>query len=120
LTSSENNCDNFVFIGSAPINPKSKKYRLQFDIDSIPERDQVKAAEVRFTMINNTILRNEEFIHVIIHDIVQPGVKGISKPILRYNYKQTIIVSICIYTYIIHIYILILYFIYHYMYIIFN
>jgi len=71
------------FIGSTPNNVKSKKYRLQFDIDSIPERDQVKAAEVRFTMIYDTELRNEEFIHVLIHDIVQPGTKGLSKPILR-------------------------------------
>jgi len=83
--SNENNYYNYIFIGSAPINAKSKRYRLQFDIDSIPEREQVKAAEVRFTMIYDTILRNEEFIHVIIHDIVQPGAKGISKPILRYN-----------------------------------
>lgn len=92
--SNEYNYYNYIFIGSAPINAKSKKYRLQFDIDSIPEREQVKAAEVRFTMIYDTIPRNEEFIHVIIHDIVQPGVKGISKPILRYNYKQTIIIIV--------------------------
>jgi len=99
LTSNENNCDNFNFTGSAPVNAKSKKYRLQFDIDSIPERDQVKAAEVRFTMINNTILRSEEFIHVIIHDIVQPGVKGISKPILRYTILQLIANNYCVYVY---------------------
>jgi len=83
LTNNENNYFNYIFIGSAPINSKSKKYRLQFDIDSIPEQDQVKAAEVRLTMLNDTVLRNEEFIHVMIHDIVQPGMKGLSKPILR-------------------------------------
>lgn len=65
------------------MNAKSKRYRLQFDIDSIPERDQIKAAEVRFRMLYDKILHNEEFIHVLIHDIVQPGVKGQSKPILR-------------------------------------
>jgi len=59
------------------------KYRLQFDIDSMPEKHQIKAAEVRFTMKFDQVLRNEEFIHVILHDIVQPGEKGISKPILR-------------------------------------
>ncbi|KAL5236686.1 hypothetical protein ACI65C_004096 [Semiaphis heraclei] len=69
--------------GSAPIKTKSKKYRLQFDIDSIPEREQVKAAEVRFTMKYDQELRNDEFIHVVLHDIVQPGTKGLSKPILR-------------------------------------
>jgi len=92
MTIDINNNNNNIFIGSAPINAKSKRYRLLFDIDSIPEGDQVKAAEVRFTMIYDTILRNEEIIHVIVHDIVQPGVKGISKPILRYNYMRTIII----------------------------
>ncbi|XP_025200960.1 protein decapentaplegic-like [Melanaphis sacchari] len=82
-TMSANTARTYPNKGSAPNNAKSKKYRLQFDIDSIPEQDQVKAAEVRFTMIYDTELRNEEFIHVLIHDIVQPGAKGLSKPILR-------------------------------------
>ncbi|XP_060842743.1 protein decapentaplegic-like [Rhopalosiphum padi] len=82
-TTSANTARTYSNKGSTPNNVKSKKYRLQFDIDSIPERDQVKAAEVRFTMIYDTELRNEEFIHVLIHDIVQPGTKGLSKPILR-------------------------------------
>ncbi|XP_022170419.1 protein decapentaplegic-like [Myzus persicae] len=69
--------------GSAPLKAKAKKYRLQFDIDSIPEREQVKSAEVRFTMKYDQALQNEEFIHVVLHDIIQPGTKGLSKPILR-------------------------------------
>ncbi|CAI6374358.1 unnamed protein product [Macrosiphum euphorbiae] len=92
-TSSANTARTYSHKGSAPINAKSKRYRLQFDIDSIPEREQVKAAEVRFTMVNDTTLRNEEFIHVIIHDIVQPGVKGISKPILRLIDSKSITMS---------------------------
>jgi len=83
LTNNKDYYFNYIFIGLAPTKAKPKKYRLQFDIDSIPERDQVKAAEIRLTMLDGTLLRNEEFIHVIIHDIVQPGTKGISKPILR-------------------------------------
>jgi len=83
MNNEDNNYYNYIFIGSAPNSSKSKKYRLQFDIDSIPEREQFKAAEVRFTMTYDTELRNEEFIHVLIHDIVQPGSKGLSKPILR-------------------------------------
>jgi len=74
---------NFIVIGPAPIKAKAKKYRLQFDINSIPENHQIKAAEVRFPMKYDQALGNEEFIHVILHDIVQPGEKGLSKPILR-------------------------------------
>ncbi|XP_022167435.1 protein decapentaplegic-like [Myzus persicae] len=81
--SSANTARTYTNKGSAPNSAKSKRYRLQFDIDSIPEGDQIKAAEVRFTMIHDTMLHNEEIIHVIVHDIVQPGVKGITKPILR-------------------------------------
>jgi len=81
---------NYIIIGSAPIKAKTKKYRVQFDIDSIPERDQVKAAEVRFTMKYDKVLRNGEIIHVILHDIIQPGSKGLSKPILRLG-RRTII-----------------------------
>lgn len=72
-----------MFAGSVPVNVESKKYRLQFDIDSLPENEQVQAAEVRFTMYYNRKLHDDEFVHVLIHDIVQPGKKGVSKPILR-------------------------------------
>ncbi|KAE9525573.1 hypothetical protein AGLY_014100 [Aphis glycines] len=82
-TTSANTAKTYYNKGSTPLNTKSKKYRLQFDIDFIPEKEQIKAAEVRFTMLNNKVQRNEEFIHVIIHDIIQPGTKGVSKPILR-------------------------------------
>lgn len=70
-------------VGSVPNNPKSRRYRLQFDIDPLPEQERVTAAEIRFTMLYNIILQHEEFIHVLIHDIVFPGTKGLSKPMLR-------------------------------------
>jgi len=76
----------FFCLGSAPNNTKSQKYRLQFDISPLPEREKVKAAEVRFTMFNNTELQDDEFIQILIHDIIRPGRKGQSKPILRYIY----------------------------------
>lgn len=76
-----------MYTGSAPINSKSQKYRLQFQIDLLPEQEQVKAAEIRFTMVDNTLRERDEFIHVLVHDIIKPGVKGLSKPILRYCVK---------------------------------
>ncbi|XP_026818593.1 protein decapentaplegic-like [Rhopalosiphum maidis] len=82
-TTSANTAKTYYNKGSAPLNAKSKKYRLQFDIDFIPEKEQIKAAEVRFTMLYDKVLQNEEFIHVIMHDIIQPGTKGLSKPVLR-------------------------------------
>ncbi|XP_008187346.1 protein decapentaplegic-like [Acyrthosiphon pisum] len=82
-TTSANTARIYSNKGSSPIKAKAKKYRLQFDIDSIPEQHQVKAAEVRFKMKYDQVLRNGEFIHVILHDIVQPGEKGLSKPVLR-------------------------------------
>ncbi|KAL4126763.1 hypothetical protein QTP88_010972 [Uroleucon formosanum] len=44
---------------------QSKKYRLQFNIDSIPKNYQFKAAELRFPIKNDQVLRNEEFVHTI-------------------------------------------------------
>uniref|UniRef100_A0A2S2N9B1 Protein decapentaplegic n=2 Tax=Schizaphis graminum TaxID=13262 RepID=A0A2S2N9B1_SCHGA len=92
-TTSANTARAYANKGSAPINAKSKKYRLQFDIDSLPEGDQVKAAEVRFTMKYDQVLRNEESIHVIIHDIIKPGTKGLSKPVLRVIESKSINMS---------------------------
>ncbi|XP_025192833.1 protein decapentaplegic-like [Melanaphis sacchari] len=81
-TTSANTAKTYYNKGS-PINSKSKRYRLQFDIDSIPEKEQFKAAEVRFSMLYDNVTQNEEFIHVVIQDIIQPGIKGVSKPVLR-------------------------------------
>ncbi|CAI6356673.1 unnamed protein product [Macrosiphum euphorbiae] len=92
-TTSANTARIYSNKGSAPIKAKAKKYRLQFDIDSIPKQHLVKAAEVRFTMKYDQVLRNGEFIHVILHDIVQPGEKGLSKPILKIMDSKSINMS---------------------------
>ncbi|XP_022180489.1 protein decapentaplegic-like [Myzus persicae] len=92
-TSAQKMTTHFPLSGPAPIKAKSKKYRLQFDIDSIPKQYRVKAAEVHFTMKYDQILRNGEIIHVVLHDIVKPGVKGLSKPILRIVGSKSINVS---------------------------
>lgn len=65
------------------MNLKSQRYRLQFDVNNLPELERVKAAEVRITMTFSTELKNEEFVQILLHDIVKPGAKGLSKPILR-------------------------------------
>ncbi|CAH1731474.1 unnamed protein product [Aphis gossypii] len=93
-TTSANTARAYYNKRSAPTNAKSKKYRLEFDIDSLPEQDQIKAAEVRFTMKYDEVLRNEETIYIVIHDIIQPGKKGLSKPILRIIDSKSINMSI--------------------------
>ncbi|XP_050524258.1 protein decapentaplegic-like [Daktulosphaira vitifoliae] len=80
-TTSANTARTYIDKGSMPSNPKSQKYRLQFDIKPLPENELVKAAELRLNIVDNYL--NYNYIHVLIHDIIQPGVKGQSKPILR-------------------------------------
>ncbi|VVC32742.1 Transforming growth factor-beta, C-terminal,Cystine-knot cytokine,TGF-beta [Cinara cedri] len=82
-TKSANTARTYTNTGSPPINSKSQRYRLQFDIQPLPEREQVTAAEVRITMFYKARLEDDEFIHVLVHDIIEPGIKGFSKPILR-------------------------------------
>lgn len=65
------------------MNSKSQRYRLQFDVDPLPERERVKAAEVRFKIIFDKKLQNDEIVHILIHDIIKPGTIGQSEPILR-------------------------------------
>lgn len=73
----------YFFIGLPSNNSKSQRYRLQFDIKPFSAKEQVAAAEVRITMLYNTRLKTDEMIRVLMHDIVKPGKKGFSKPILR-------------------------------------
>lgn len=65
---SENNYCNHVFIGSAP--------------DSILGRDRGKAANDCFSILCNTVPFNEEYIHLVIHDIVHAASKYLSISIL--------------------------------------
>ncbi|XP_050424178.1 protein decapentaplegic-like [Adelges cooleyi] len=80
-TKSANTARTFVDKGSTPLNAKSQKYRLQFDIKPLPNNELVKAAEVRLSYIDTYL--TYDYVHILIHDIVQPGIKGQSKPILR-------------------------------------
>lgn len=52
-------------------------------MDSFSEPEKLEAAVIRFTMLNITDLEGTEQVQIQIYDIVQPGVKGRSKPILR-------------------------------------
>lgn len=79
----------YFCIGSPSTNPRSQRYRLQFDVKPLPEIERIVVAEVRFVMSYNAPLQHDESIKVIVHDIVKPGQKGITKPILRYLLGNT-------------------------------
>lgn len=78
---------------------KSNKFRLSFDLTSIPTQEKLQAAQLTLTRVS---LSDEEHHHqalqnsnnnkrdikpritrIMVHDIVRPGVKGQKKPMLR-------------------------------------
>lgn len=68
---------------SEPKNPKCRKYRLQFAVDPLPEGEWLTAAELRLTPSRDLPVGHPGRVQVLVHDIVQPGVRGVSKPVLR-------------------------------------
>lgn len=62
----------------------ANKFRLHFDVSSLPDREQVQSAELRLSRPTNYQDDKEEQIQrILVKDILQPGIKGISKPVLR-------------------------------------
>lgn len=62
----------------------SNKFRLHFDVTSLPDREQVQSAELRLSRpMSNQQDKQEQIQRIIVKDILQPGIKGISKPVLR-------------------------------------
>ncbi|KAL0116469.1 hypothetical protein PUN28_009849 [Cardiocondyla obscurior] len=62
------------------------RFRLSFDLSKVPNSETLQAAELSLTRV--AVSDIEEDIHnkrgrVLVYDIIRPGVKGRSKPILR-------------------------------------
>lgn len=72
-----------IITESEPKNPKCRKYRLQFAVDPLPEGEWLTAAELRLTPLRDLPVGHPGRVQVLVHDIVQPGVRGVSKPVLR-------------------------------------
>lgn len=90
-TKSANTVRSFTHIES-PIDSKftgHHRFRLKFDISNIPAQEHLKAAELTLTrqvveFISEFIDDNDEFFqHVLVSDIVRPGVKGKHETISR-------------------------------------
>ncbi|KAG8326304.1 protein decapentaplegic [Homalodisca vitripennis] len=64
--------------------PRNDRFRLHFNVSSVPEEERFTAAELRLSAL--PVERRDSSTHaqrVLVHDIVRQGVKGESKPILR-------------------------------------
>ncbi|XP_015834295.1 protein decapentaplegic isoform X1 [Tribolium castaneum] len=83
-TKSANTIRSFTHVES-PIDEKfvhPHRFRLKFNISSIPRHEKLTAAEIKLTRetAKNT---SHPFQRVLVHDILQPGVKGLHGPITR-------------------------------------
>lgn len=77
-------CISRIVTESEPKNPKCRKYRTQFAVDPLPEGEWLTAAELRLTPVRDRAAGGHaDRVQVLVHDIVQPGVRGVSKPVLR-------------------------------------
>lgn len=63
--------------------PRNDRFRLFFNVSSVPESERLTAAELRLSTLPKE--RRDDFQPqtVLVHDIVRPGVKGKTKPFLR-------------------------------------
>jgi len=52
-------------------------------VDPLPEGEWLTAAELRLTPSRDRPAEHPGRVQVLVHDIVQPGVRGVSKPVLR-------------------------------------
>ncbi|CAD6213244.1 GSCOCG00003983001-RA-CDS [Cotesia congregata] len=60
----------------------SNRFRLSFDLSSIPQEEILKAAELSLTRIALES-GSKKLARILVHDIIRPGVKGQHKPLLR-------------------------------------
>lgn len=64
------------------------KFRLKFDIETVPKEEKLKAAELTLSRIKvrhypEDTQEKDFFQRVLVNDILQPGVKGKRGPITR-------------------------------------
>lgn len=76
----------FVYVAESAIDsrfPRNDRFRLHFNVSSVPEEERLTAAELRLSSVPVERRGGAHTQRVLVHDIVRPGVKGESKPILR-------------------------------------
>lgn len=64
-------------------------------MDPLPEGEWLTAAELRLTPVRDRAVGGgADRVQVLVHDIVQPGVRGVSKPVLRLLDSQFVDLSV--------------------------
>ncbi|KAH0819241.1 hypothetical protein GEV33_003549 [Tenebrio molitor] len=85
-TGSANTVRSFIHIES-PVDQKftrSNRFRLKFNVSTIPPTEILKAAEVKLTRaVVEDPVENHPYQRILMHDILRPGVKGVRAPITR-------------------------------------
>lgn len=75
------------FFAESPVDEKFKghhKFRLKFDVTSIPKGESLKGAELIVTReATNNLNDNKEFQRILIKDIIRPGISRKDGPITR-------------------------------------
>jgi bone morphogenetic protein 4 len=63
------------------------RFRLHFEVNNIPEVEQLQAAELllsrRVALSSVSTQTQRRRVRVLVHDVVRPGVRGSREPILR-------------------------------------
>lgn len=76
----------FYLFPESPIDEKfthHHRFRLKFDIKSIPKHEKLKAAEIKITRTTVEDAASSPYQRVLVHDILQRGIKGVHGPITR-------------------------------------
>lgn len=82
----------FFFLTESAIDsrfPRNDRFRLHFNTSCLPQGEQLTAAELRLSTIPKSS-RSTQRQRVLVHDIVRPGVKGKTKPLLRLVDSQNV------------------------------
>lgn len=74
-------------LAESPVDQKftrSNRFRLKFNVSTIPPTEILKAAEVKLTRaVVEDPVENHPYQRILMHDILRPGVKGVRAPITR-------------------------------------
>lgn len=68
----------FLLISESPVDQQFRhhhRFRLSFAMDTVPKSEKLQAAELHLNATGSH--------HILVHDIVQPGIRGQSQPSMR-------------------------------------
>lgn len=75
-----------MFVSESAIDsrfPRNDRFRLHFNVTNLPDKERLTAAELRLSALPMERRTSPHRQRVMVNDIIRPGVKGQSKPILK-------------------------------------